>query len=478
MAVGAAGGAGDQVDGRVKEFWVDRGYGFIAGDDGRDYFVNYSYILDGDDLKYLERGEVVTFEPVKTVRGLQAHHVQRATPVGTTLAHQNWVPAKRNPFTPQDPMADPMLFAGREQYVDLGLDALVNNQNILVTGTRGVGKSSFSSQMLTISTGDFTLLDQLVIPNPEHDVARLAVQYTCEPGDALEIIAASIAATVEDAVGSDAPAKSTSTFGFKSVVEATHSFEYVEGENASVAAAFADSVVRACQSCDGEYDGICILIDEVDVLSTEVQLASFLKAAVETIRQRNVANVSFVLVGISGEITDLIRQHASFTRLFMNIHLDPMDVREQKEIVIRALKGTDVNIHPQALDLLVASAGRLPASVQLLGYYSYKSNSDDHIDTGDVREAVAIVVKHVRKQLYRDLREQYALATEFSEALLQTLLEYGRINPKVAADSANLGEAAAEAGLERLREANALDLDGGLYSLRDPLFGEFLKVER
>lgn len=48
------------MSGKVKWFSAKRGYGFIAGEDGSDYFAHHSEIrMDG--FRNLHRGQAVTF---------------------------------------------------------------------------------------------------------------------------------------------------------------------------------------------------------------------------------------------------------------------------------------------------------------------------------------------------------------------------------------------------------------------------------
>jgi MoxR-like ATPase len=54
---------------------------------------------------------------------------------------------KPNPFTPQEPVTDPNKFAGRGEAIRNAVDALFNNKNIIVTGERGIGKSSVAYQL-------------------------------------------------------------------------------------------------------------------------------------------------------------------------------------------------------------------------------------------------------------------------------------------------------------------------------------------
>ncbi len=62
------------LEGRVKWFNPQKGYGFIGTDDGRDVFVHYSSIA-GDGFKTLGEGDVVAFEIVEGEKGLRATNV-------------------------------------------------------------------------------------------------------------------------------------------------------------------------------------------------------------------------------------------------------------------------------------------------------------------------------------------------------------------------------------------------------------------
>lgn len=65
------------VRGKVKWFNPEKGYGFIARDDGRDVFLHYSAIqMEG--FKTLEEGQPVEFDIVEGSRGPQAANVVKA----------------------------------------------------------------------------------------------------------------------------------------------------------------------------------------------------------------------------------------------------------------------------------------------------------------------------------------------------------------------------------------------------------------
>ncbi len=62
------------MEGKVKWFNPEKGYGFIEIEEGQDVFVHYSEI-QAEGFKTLEEGQVVEFEVVEGNRGPQAASV-------------------------------------------------------------------------------------------------------------------------------------------------------------------------------------------------------------------------------------------------------------------------------------------------------------------------------------------------------------------------------------------------------------------
>jgi CspA family cold shock protein len=62
------------MEGKVKWFDYEKGFGFIEYNDGEDVFVHYSAI-NSPGYKTLLEGQLVIFDVIRTSKGLQAKNV-------------------------------------------------------------------------------------------------------------------------------------------------------------------------------------------------------------------------------------------------------------------------------------------------------------------------------------------------------------------------------------------------------------------
>jgi CspA family cold shock protein len=64
--------------GTIKKVVADRGFGFIAATDGKEYFFHRNSLAPSIDFDRLNGGEKVEFEIEQSPKGPRAAHVQAA----------------------------------------------------------------------------------------------------------------------------------------------------------------------------------------------------------------------------------------------------------------------------------------------------------------------------------------------------------------------------------------------------------------
>ena len=66
------------MQGKVKWFNAEKGYGFIEREDGPDVFVHYTAI-QSEGIRTLNQGDLVEFDIVEGPKGLQAANVAKVS---------------------------------------------------------------------------------------------------------------------------------------------------------------------------------------------------------------------------------------------------------------------------------------------------------------------------------------------------------------------------------------------------------------
>jgi cold shock protein len=66
---------GGGMNGTISKLITDKGFGFIKGEDGQEYFMHRSAI-QGDGFEQVRKGQVVTFDAGRGDKGLRADNVR------------------------------------------------------------------------------------------------------------------------------------------------------------------------------------------------------------------------------------------------------------------------------------------------------------------------------------------------------------------------------------------------------------------
>jgi CspA family cold shock protein len=470
------------MQGTVKRFSDIHGYGFIIGEDGEDYFVHQSQIkMPG--FRSLEKNENVTFEPKQTPKGNQAVNIVKLinAPYPSAASSPPPLVLRKNPFTPQDPIKIPSKFAGRKNETIAAIRYLFfDGANILIEGPRGIGKSSFAHQILQTQKGNNELLERHGIKLPHANKPKIACLYGCMMGDNLSDIANGLIKALKfELTGTILISEITQTEkiildGF----EKSKDMKEKDLKLTEVANDFSLIVRKLCVD-KNDISGIVFLIDEIDVLDKDILLAPFFKSVCENFSRTSEFSFSFVLCGVTGTITRLIREHRSSSRLFQPIALSQFIEEDILELIEFSLNGSGVSMEQRAKNRIAYLSNRFPHPAQQLGYYAFNNCNGDLILYDHVVQAQEHIVKAVKEQEFSSrwnkhketVQSQILQAIAKSDDTPFTVASIKKILPTLSSDQI-LG------GISNLQKEEVIDrlsVGSNKYVLREPLYKIYLQ---
>ena len=307
---------------------------------------------------------------------------------------------KVNPFRPNSPV-HPGMFAGRGSELQRLEAALLqtkagNPANFMITGERGIGKSSLLNYVKSVAQGDIALEDStlsfLVV---DTDINENTVQ--------LDLVK-KIELALGRALGKTEAARQflKQSWDFLKRVEAAgvkvRTTEHLGGDEIVIeefSYSLADITSRVCSDgpvdiFSSRYDGILILIDEADNASQQLSLGSFIKLLTERLLRRGCTKVAFGVAGLPELRNVLTLSHASSLRLFEELILDRLTEKEVERVISSGLRranktsDAEIKITDEAIKQLVYFSEGYPHFIQQFSSSAFDQDTDNNIDKDDV----------------------------------------------------------------------------------------------
>lgn len=239
---------------------------------------------------------------------------------------------RRSPFKVNIPEKDPNAFGLRTKEISACVEALYNYRNVLISGPRGIGKSSLANQLQTILQGDDTLLMRCGIDATFPKT--LCLFHACDVENTLEQLALDILYNIEQRcllLKQYEPANVKPTFEinlgiFKATLESETGIK--KRSPATVANQLVAGLSIALTTLKKYllFEGINILIDEVDQLANEINFGHFMKIVHEAINNQGLQGVTLILAGQKGVYTRFVSEDESFERLIRHVPISTLDV--------------------------------------------------------------------------------------------------------------------------------------------------------
>ncbi len=411
-----------------------------------------------------------------------------------------------NPFAPSRPIS-PGQFVGRhfeirELEAALAHAKRCRPRHFLMTGNRGVGKTSFLDYIRRKASGKIDGVN----------FNFLVVDFAINKKTTRLDFARTLQAELDSILSENAPFKEmlSKTWSFiKNIEAAGISYNGVDEkpENKrdmylSVADSLTEIVGKVCRNeasegfADSGYDGVLILIDEVDQASSELDIGSFLKYLLERLNRKNCNQVVIGLAGLNVSTDVLINSHPSSLRVFDELplgNLSPDDVDEllsEAELQVRNEGYEGFKITSSARNAIFEFSNGHPQFVHQFGYSAFEASCRSY-SSGDF----IVDQQHVTKGAFEergafDLIGDVYFRQEFSEfsedqralAILDCLSE----DPRKGFTANDLR---AQASLDVSTIANFLNRlvkgglvlgpdDFGCFRVRHPCFAYWLKAKR
>lgn len=301
---------------------------------------------------------------------------------------------KFNPFRPGS-IVTPGMFAGRGQELQT-LEAILfqtkhgNPQHFLVSGERGIGKSSLLYYLQLVGSGTIKATDS-------SKFKFLTISLELEPGDTFEHIAKKVGSELNSVVSQHATFKRLAMAGWEFLKRwegAGIKYNSDESKQASyqlmdeLCQTFVDTVEKMKE----DIDGCLVLIDEADKPPVSADVGAFSKLFTERLTKRNAHNVALGLAGVTGIVGKLRQSHESSPRIFHTISLEPLTHADRVMVIQRGLAeakaktGKTVTITSDAENAISSQSEGYPNFVQQFAFCAFDSDLDDNIGLEDVSD--------------------------------------------------------------------------------------------
>ncbi|MFV7642499.1 AAA family ATPase [Shewanella algae] len=305
---------------------------------------------------------------------------------------------KINPFKPHSPVPTAM-FAGRLGEIDTFETALFqtksgNPSNLLITGERGIGKSSLLTLFKPLANGEIKSLDyenfnfitlNAIISNGTNLVTFIKlIQRNLQRELGKEEIFRKIMGNTWDFVQRIKVMDS----GIEKSVQTSDPDLVIDDFSYSLA----ETCNRICDPDKGSKakDGIVIFIDEADNACEDLQIGYLLKATTELLQQHGCSKVMFVVAGLNEVIEKLSRSHESSLRIFTQIKVKELRPEDRHYVVDRGIEeGNRLNddqttVSVDAKNHISTLSEGYPHFIQQFAYSAFEANTDGEISADDV----------------------------------------------------------------------------------------------
>jgi len=296
---------------------------------------------------------------------------------------------KFNPYVPSG-IAFPGMFIGRIDEIHAIEQALFqtkhsNPQHIIISGERGIGKSSL------LYVADLIARGELDSGNPDFNFLTVSTDLAGihSQGGIIKQIGRELRSKLR--MHEKLQEKAKKGWEFLSRWEILGVKYNGKEDSIDPDQALDDLVALLVFLVESKsFDGVSVFLDEADVPPVEANLGEFVKILTERLAKQGCSQVCILLAGQAELVPTLRASHESSLRIFQFLNIGPLEEKERSEVVRHGIKTANeknviqTSVTDEAVQKISELSEGYPHFLQQFSYCAFDVDSDNTIDEDDV----------------------------------------------------------------------------------------------
>ena len=323
------------------------------------------------------------------------------------------ISTKESPFSPGRPV-QPEYFVARTkelQRLERAIKQTVSgrNENVFVTGPRGIGKSSLALFLRHLAEKEYSLIGSHCYLGGVRSLEEM-----------MGIIFQRLLQDCTDKSLLDKLKEGFSTY-IKGVTLFGVGLEFTKDK--SQLRTLVDNflpVLRQVyeQSLTSNKKGLVLILDDMNGITDVPQFSQYLKSFVDGLAtSRKPLPLLLVLVGLPERRDELIKHQPSIARIFDIVELSLMSEDESQDFFQEMFKKQNITVAEKALSLMVELSGGYPMLLHDVGDAVFWQDTDNHISETDAKQGIMEAARIVGRK-YIDTKISKVLRSETYSSIL------------------------------------------------------------
>jgi hypothetical protein len=300
--------------------------------------------------------------------------------------------SKESPFTPGRPVPVEYFVARRKEIerIERAIRQTLSgrNENIFITGERGIGKSSLAWYAHHLAEKE-TLLGAYSYMGPARsleDVAGTVFQRLLESCDK------SIFEKLKKAFRKYIKSVNLGPVGLEFTDNKSDLRDLVNGFIPALRHVYKEAK-------ENGKNGLLIILDDLNGVTDLPEFSMFLKSMVDNIAtSRELLPLFLILVGIPDRREDMLRHQPSVARIFDIIAPPLMNEIESGEFFKKTFAQESITVSDEALSAMVELSGGYPMLMHEVGDAVFWQDTNNNIDLRDAKQGIMEAARTVGKK--------------------------------------------------------------------------------